>query len=369
MRWRLPLLIALLLLPSRSGAHPLDVAQLGVVAEGPALVATLDIALPLAASLAHLPEGEFGPESLAARADALAGATFAAMEPERGGAPCRFEPGALAEAQAGRLRIRARATCGGAEGALLWRFPMLEALPGTFRLLVVSQAGGIESEQTLSPGRAVLRLEGPPRAPFIDRVALGIEHIGAAPSAWRDAQGRLQLADGIDHLLFLLGLLLLGGGALTTLKTVTGFTLGHTVTLALAAFGLVSLPARFVESAIALSIAWVAVTPLRRGPPQPGEPVASRWRTAALFGLLHGLGFAGALQELRLSGRALVEALAGFSLGVELGQAGVVLLLTPLLLLLGRWPRVQRPVVRGLGGVVFLAGAVWFVQRALGLGG
>ncbi len=130
---------------------------------------------------------------------------------------------------------------------------------------------------------------------------LGVEHI----------------LGGFDHLLFILGLVLLVPGRRSLLATVTGFTLGHSLTLALAALGLVRLPSAPVEIAIAASILWLAVelargenTLLHRRP----------WALASAFGLLHGLGFAGALVEIGLPKGEIPLALAAFNLGIEGGQ-------------------------------------------------
>lgn len=186
--------------------------------------------------------------------------------------------------------------------------------------------------------------------------------------------GAQHIATGADHLLFLLGLqwLLLGPAAraaqgnrrglpLTRLLTLlTAFTLAHSLTLAAAALHLVSPPADVVEPMIALSILFLARELLR--------PHAQRCRVypavlAFLFGLLHGLGFAGALSELGLPSEHLLTALLSFNLGVELGQLGLCAFALPLLLLLKegvrRWPALQPLPAYALGMVA----AAWTLQR------
>ncbi len=133
------------------------------------------------------------------------------------------------------------------------------------------------------------------------------------------------------------------------LKTVTGFTIGHSITLSLAALGLVRLPARLIESAIALTIAYVAAEDLAKE--LTHKKVRPRWQIAMAFGLIHGFGFARALSDLHLPRSRLLSALVGFNLGVELGQEVVVLIVAPLLWLLYRIPRVRR-----LAAPVFAAG-------------
>ena len=102
----------------------------------------------------------------------------------------------------------------------------------------------------------------PGAAPSFGRfVAMGVEHIGNHRNQWFDSS-HFHFPEGIDHILFVLALLLAGGSLLSAFKTVSGFTIGHSITLALATFGLVHVPSRIVESAIALSIAIVAVESL-----------------------------------------------------------------------------------------------------------
>lgn len=143
-------------------------------------------------------------------------------------------------------------------------------------------------------------------------------------SAWRVARSYLgegvkHIATGADHLLFVLGLLLLVRGVGALIRTVTAFTVGHSVTLALATLGVVRMPSAPVEAVIALSILLLAVELSREG---DGETLTRRapWLVAGGFGLLHGFGFAGALMEAGLPARNVPLALLFFNVGVELGQ-------------------------------------------------
>jgi hydrogenase/urease accessory protein HupE len=171
---------------------------------------------------------------------------------------------------------------------------------------------------------------------------------------------------GPDHVLFLVGLLLLGGSARRLGLIVTAFTLGHSVTLSLAALNLVTPPGWLVEPAIALSIVLVGADNLLVG--READAAAARRdlrpAMAGAFGLIHGFGFAAVLAEFGLPAGALGWSLLGFNLGVELGQIALVLPLAVVLGLVRRQrPELGRRIAPIGSGVVVLAGAYWFVQR------
>ncbi|OYW45703.1 MAG: hypothetical protein B7Z33_07710 [Sphingomonadales bacterium 12-68-11] len=168
---------------------------------------------------------------------------------------------------------------------------------------------------------------------------------------------------GPDHLLFLFGLILLGGGWKRLLVIVTAFTLGHSVTLSLAALDIVTLPGWIVEPAIALSIVVVGVDNLlqRRGHDEGRDLRA--W-VAAVFGLIHGFGFASVLKEFGLPAEALGWSLFSFNLGVEIGQLAVVAVIVSLLALVRRWSPARLRQIETIGSIAVIAGgAYWFVQR------
>ncbi len=171
------------------------------------------------------------------------------------------------------------------------------------------------------------------------------------------------IAIGPDHILFLVGLILLGGTLRRLGLIVTAFTVGHSVTLSLAALNVVAPPGWLIEPAIALSVVLVGVDNLLVGTHEGGRRDL-RAAMAGVFGLVHGFGFAAVLREFGLPQAALGWSLFGFNLGVELGQLALVV---PLGLGLGALRR-QRPAVASrmamVGSVVVvLAGAYWFVQR------
>jgi HupE/UreJ protein len=166
------------------------------------------------------------------------------------------------------------------------------------------------------------------------------------------------ILSGYDHLLFLLALLLPGGGPLALLKIITAFTIAHSVTLSLAVLQVVTLPDRLVEVVIALSIAFVAAENLFLD-----VMVSRRWLVSFCFGLVHGFGFSSALRELGLPAHGLLLSLFGFNLGVEVGQALVVAVCLPALLLL-RGTRWQDRAVASSSLAILLVGVILFFQRA-----
>jgi HupE / UreJ protein len=169
------------------------------------------------------------------------------------------------------------------------------------------------------------------------------------------------LPKGLDHILFVLGLFLLSPRPKTMLLQVTAFTIAHSITLGLSVYGIVSLPSRIVEPLIALSIAYVAIENLFTRDLKP-------WRLALvfMFGLLHGLGFAGVLRGLGLPRGEFLTALLTFNLGVEGGQltiiAAAMLAVAPFM----RRGWYRQRVVMPASLLIATVGLYWFVVRAVG---
>ena len=164
---------------------------------------------------------------------------------------------------------------------------------------------------------------------------------------------------GPDHLLFLVGMLLLGGSLRRLVLVVSAFTVAHSITLSLAALNLVNPPARIIEPAIALSIVYVGADNLMvRG----GRDV--RGWIALAFGFIHGFGFANVLRQMDLPARALGWSLFSFNLGVEIGQLLVVIAVASVLAAVrARSEMAGRRVAFAGSLVVIVAGAFWFIQR------
>ena len=180
-------------------------------------------------------------------------------------------------------------------------------------LLRVNYANGTELTQLLKPSSPRLRIPDATRTgvPIRQYLELGFTHI------W----------GGIDHLLYIFGLMLLVRDMRSLIKTITGFTLAHSITLAAAALGYVHIPAAPVEAAIALSIVYVAVEVVNARQGRMSLAQRAPWVIAFGFGLLHGLGFAGSLAEVGLPAHAIPAALLLFNVGIEVGQLTFVALL------------------------------------------
>jgi len=190
------------------------------------------------------------------------------------------------------------------------------------------------------------------------------------------AQGRLavlgayvvhgirHIAFGADHLLFVLGLLLIVQDRWMLVKTVTAFTVAHSLTLAIATFGYAAAPLLPLNAAIALSIFFLGPEIVRSWRGQTSFTIRHPWVVAFLFGLLHGFGFAGALTGAGLPRQDLPLALLGFNVGVEIGQVGFILIVLGLerafRTLQIRWPRWVAALP---GYAVGTLGAFWTIQR------
>lgn len=259
-------------------------------------------------------------------------------------------------------------------------FPRPRASPLTFEAVylprlaeramagVVLTATGARSflgQKLLRPSDAVFELPitadaetpGTPPVPGVGRYALlGVEHI----------------VTGYDHLLFLFGLLVVCRRARTVAIIVSCFTAAHSVTLALAALHVVTLSGRIVEPLIAASIVFVGIENIVRGS-EPDRPWPSgwsivRWVLAFAFGLIHGLGFADALEEIGLGrdGAPIVAPLVAFNLGIEVGQLAIALPLLAVLWKLRALPAFARHGAKVASLLVAAVGLVWFIQRLIG---
>jgi hypothetical protein len=293
--------------------------------------------------------------------------------------------------------------------ALSWRVPategsapdMVPVLPDNCRQIESAQvmatagarierwqiacAGGIAGKRVSIAGQADYLLDTVVRISFLDGRSLSRIARPRAPEVVldlaaqtdKDERGFFRLGithilGGIDHLLFIVCLILWVRSPLALLGTVTGFTLAHSITLALATLGVITIPAPPVEACIALSIVFLAAELLRARQPH-AAPVSRRrpWLMAFAFGLLHGLGFAGALRDIGLPADGIASALLLFNLGVEAGQLLFVGMVLGMFALMRRFvlpalPSLQLHAARFQAlpayGVGTLA-AFWFFQR------
>lgn len=209
--------------------------------------------------------------------------------------------GFIGSAHTQRMRIQR-------ENGLTGTTITIDGLDATYTdvLLRLERANGVEITHRLTPTSPSYVVEAEPGRGQIalTYIMLGVEHILL----------------GIDHLLFVLALLMIVGNFRKLVATITAFTVAHSITLALAALGFVSVPGPPVEAIIALSIVFVAAEIVRMRQGLPVLTVRVPWVVAFTFGLLHGFGFAGALSEIGLPQSAIPLALFSFNIGVEIGQ-------------------------------------------------
>lgn len=219
-------------------------------------------------------------------------------------------------------------------------------------LEIVDDTRGIGVRSILEPGARSdpFALMGP------------VDQISRGQIAWQYLQlGFVHIAPhGTDHILFVLGLFLLSPQTRPLLWQVTAFTVAHAVTLALGALGLITLSRDIVEPIIALSIAWVAIENILTTRLHP-------WRPAVvfLFGLLHGLGFAGVLADLGLPDDERLLSLLTFNVGIEIGQLSVIALALVTLGWFRHRPWYRRRLVLPLSGLIAVIGLLWTVERML----
>ena len=171
---------------------------------------------------------------------------------------------------------------------------------------------------------------------------------------------------GFDHLLFVLALIIIAKGKWKIVKTVTAFTLAHSITLSLASLGLVTFPGAPVEAVIALSIVFLAVEIINIQNGEPSLTSKKPWLVAFIFGLLHGFGFAGALSEIGLPQQAIPFALGFFNVGVDLGQLAFVFVMLGVFTVIKRfklnlnWGK--KLIAYGIGSLA----AFWMIDRIVG---
>lgn len=364
-------------------AHKASDAYVQLVVDGARITARWDVSLRDLDNVLKLDadeDGQINWGEVRTRWDDIQGLVWPRLQLDAGSGHCRPDP-VFAKAELDDHNDGAYAVLHGA-----WQ---CDAVPHVLRLNYTLFA------DTDATHRGIVSIEAPllgqPEAAPLSLVMApdGGERrvVLAEPSPWQTfsefwREGVSHIAGGIDHLLFLLVLLLpavlrqappAGGGAVwlaapawrpvvaDVVKVVTAFTLAHSITLALAVWGWVSLPSRWVESAIAASVVLAALNNI--------WPVVrdGRWALTFAFGLIHGFGFAGALQDLGLRDAPLGWSLLGFNAGVESGQLAVVALFVPL----AWWARssafYQRRVLGGGSAIIALLATLWLVERAADL--
>ncbi len=349
-------------------AHKPSDAYLNLQVEGTRIEARLDVALrdlDRDLVLDADDDGALSWREVRTRWNDIAALAWQGVRIEADGAACRLvgPPAAqqLDEHSDGSYAVLQRSfDCAAPVHRVAVAYTLFQRSDPTHRGILRLRSAGAEREAVLTPGApaAAMDLRGDAPSGVLAFIGEGVHHI----------------ASGIDHILFLMALLLPSvlvrtpGGwrpaaafrpvLFDVLRVVTAFTLAHSITLALSVLDIVSPPPRLVESAIAASVVVAAlnnVWPIVR---------EKRWAMAFVFGLMHGFGFASGLKDLGLAPGALAAPLFGFNVGVELGQTAIVLVFLPL----AWWLRDTRGYRRGVlaGGSVAIAAlaAVWLVERA-----
>jgi hydrogenase/urease accessory protein HupE len=262
---------------------------------------------------------------------------------------CALTSGSNQPAAIGAIVLRGTLRC---DGSLRGRTVEIAGLPSTITdvLLRVHHADGTLESHVLKPDTplATLGAETSLAQRYASYLLLGFEHI----------------LQGVDHLLLVLGLMLIVADRWMLFKAVTAFTVAHSLTLALATLGHVSVPAAPLEASIALSILFLGPEIVRRWRGQTSLTIRQPWIVAFAFGLLHGFGFATGLAEIGLPRAEIPAALLFFNLGVEGGQLLFIAVLIALERASARMGVSFSPALRMLPGyIVGTLGAFWTFQR------
>jgi hydrogenase/urease accessory protein HupE len=361
---RAPILIAFSLFAGApASAHSVGAGTLEIVFDGAEARAAWECAAEIADAAVPLDaDGDrvLTLRDLEAKAPALQKLVEGHVAVRVDGEPCAYAPDRVDARRGGALSVRGVFRCPRPPGRLTVAASFHRPLGEHHETYAAITVAGLLRQFVFGPATPEWALDASVGVRAVLRegfrfLILGVKHIFT----------------GYDHLAFLLGLLLIGGGFRRVVIIVTAFTVAHSITLALAALGKFSLPSSVVEPAIALSIAYVGVENfffVREG--------GARWRPllAFFFGLVHGFGFAGVLLEMGLPRHALAASLVSFNLGVEVGQVTIVALvlagaagleraLRGRTLQPSRWYRPHG--VRALSAGVLAAGLYWLVERTL----
>jgi hydrogenase/urease accessory protein HupE len=350
------MLAGFLLLPSMpAAAHAVGISRGEYRTEGAGLRAELSFARPeLAAAIPGLDadgDGTLSTQELVDGRGVLERALVDGLEVRTTAGRCAGELAHAELAPKDGVIVGLRYRCAQARTVLSLRLSLLASLSVGHRHLAAiwSDAAG--------PATQVIYEASPSFEIRTDAQKSAIA--GNAVGASLFALGVEHILTGFDHLMFLFGVVVVGGRLRTLLLAVTAFTLAHSVTLGLAVLGVWAPSPSIVEPLIALSIVYVGIENWFVG------DASRRWLLTFPFGLVHGFGFAGALQEIALPSAQLPLALLSFNLGVETGQVMVLAVVLPCLLWLRRQSWFALHGVRSASTVVAVAGMAWFVQRVI----
>jgi hydrogenase/urease accessory protein HupE len=356
MRWSVTLVglgvLVAGLAPMRAFAHEVGISRGEYRLEGNTLRAELVFArlelLGLMPALDQNQDGTLAEPELKAGLGTIQEAVRAGVSVRAEGEPCSGELVGARLVEEDGVALETRFTCGRAPTSASLELKLLQGLPHGHRHLAHVSSGQSGSDAVLLRGATALE---------VGASASGGSVVGSM--LW---MGIIHILGGLDHLVFLFGLILVGGSLRGLLMTITAFTVAHSITIALAVLGVWTPSPSFVEPAIALSVAYVGCENFFV------KSADRRWLITFPFGLVHGFGFAGALGELQVPREQLIPALVSFNLGVEAGQLAVLSVVLPLLLYARRREWFLTYGVRALSAVVVLLGAGWFTLRVTGAG-
>ncbi|MBX3222435.1 MAG: HupE/UreJ family protein [Labilithrix sp.] len=347
----------------RAEAHAIGLSTGEYTARGSSVVATLAFARGEVASLAPSVDanrdGHLTPAEVASARGVLKEKVLGRIVVGAGAERC---PAVLTDAaltEEDGLLLSARWDCARADAPFEVEVALLDDLARGHRHVARAVTGAATHDEVLYGDQRRFTVAAESAAPAAGGGApeRAAEHGAGFGSFFR--MGIEHILTGYDHLVFILGLVLARARLRSLLTIVTAFTLAHSITLALAVLDVWAPSSRIVEPAIALSIAYVGVENFFV------KDASRRWKITFPFGLIHGFGFAGALQEIALPRAAVPTALVSFNLGVEAGQLAVLALLLPLVLFLREKTWFEPRGARLLSGAVALAGGIWFVARVV----
>jgi hydrogenase/urease accessory protein HupE len=296
------------------------------------------------------------PDVLAAVSAKVADYVAAHSEVLAGNQKCGSDPSSVS-ADGDGVVVQTRWSCVQESGRLRYRSTALVDTAPDARQVVLIRSNGEAFQDLLDVSRTESVLTEAPQPSTVQVIGLylgaGIEHI----------------LIGYDHIAFLIAIVLWASRLWPVVKVVTAFTIGHSVTLSLAALDIIRIPSSIIEPAIAASIIYVAAENFF------SHDIQKRWRDTFVFGLVHGFGFASALQEFGIPKSALVPALASFNIGVEIGQIAIVAAIIPILMAFDRVAGSpfssshaggRTPIaVYTLSAVIVVLGTYWFFDRTV----
>lgn len=343
-------------------AHPLDFGLINFQQEKDIIRVKLEMNPKAVADLIGLKNRELSTEEFSNFKDVWVTKTLEKMLVSRGGALCSWVSSVALDFHLPQsVGLSGNLTCPQNDGIFILKTQFWKELPKTYQFLVLLDFAGSENLKSLDASTPEMRVEFNKELPsFLSFVRLGMEHIGATLDQWWTGD-ELKTPEGVDHILFVLALLLGGAELWSIAKMVTGFTLGHSLTLMLATYQIVQIPSRWVESAIALSITYVSAQTLIF------KKRESHWRLAVCFGLIHGLGFATALSPWRFQAAELFRVLVGFNLGVEIGQGIIILFVFPILWTIRKYGFLEKITTTISSSSIFVLGTYWFLRRAFNI--